>query len=80
VITVEIEDIPLMLDVIDTYIEGIKEAKEASMVDDRTLDTMESLLDSMSLYDQNLVTLLRLKEVLIIGKSKEERKRWFRSR
>lgn len=77
-ITVEIEDVDLMLHVLYEYMNGIKEAKELSMEDSGTLDTADKLLESMALYDQNMATLERLKEVLIIGKSIEERKRWFR--
>jgi len=76
-ITVEIEDVDLMLDVINTYLEGVKEAKEMSIEDDRTLDTSEKLLESMALYDENISTLERLREVLILGKSIETRSRWF---
>lgn len=63
-ITVEIEDVPLMINVIETYLEGIKEAKEMSIEDVRTLDTTDKLLDSMSQYDKDLDTLTRLKERL----------------
>ena len=63
-ITVEIEDIPLMINVIDTYLDGIKEAKEMSIDDLGTLDTTAKLLDSMSQYDKDLDTLTRLKERL----------------
>lgn len=64
-ITVEIEDIPLMINVIDTYMEGIEEAKAASIEDYQTLDTPEKLLDSMASYDENMAVLTRLKERII---------------
>lgn len=64
-ITVEIEDVSLMINVIDTYMEGIKEAKEASIEDFHTLDTPEKLLDTMSSYDENMAVLTRLKERII---------------
>lgn len=67
-ITVEIEDVPLMINVIDNYIEGIKEAKAASIEDDQTLDTPEKLLDTMASYDENMAVLTRLRE-RIIGKA-----------
>lgn len=72
VITVEIEDVPLMISVLDTYIEGLKEAKEASIEDFNTLITPEKLLDTMSSYDENLVTLTKLREVIIGEASLEE--------
>lgn len=71
-ITVEIEDVPLMINVLDTYIEGLKEAKEASIEDFNTLDTPEKLLDTMSSYDENLATLAKLRERLISEASLEE--------
>lgn len=64
-ITVEIEDVSLMINVIDTYMEGIKEAKAASIEDINTLDTPEKLLDTMASYDENMAVLTRLKERII---------------
>lgn len=64
-ITVEIEDVSLMINVIDTYMEGLKEAKEASIEDFNTLDTPEKLLDTMASYDENMAVLTRLKERII---------------
>ena len=64
-ITVEIEDVSLMINVIDNYMEGIKEAKAASIEDDQTLDTPEKLLDTMASYDENMAVLTRLKERII---------------
>lgn len=64
-ITVEIEDVPLMINVIDIYMEGIKEAKAASIEDDQTLDTPEKLLDTMASYDENMAVLIRLREKII---------------
>lgn len=54
-----------MINVIDTYMEGLKEAKEASMEDFNTLDTPEKLLDAMASYDENMAVLTRLKERII---------------
>jgi len=64
-ISVEIEDVSLILNVIDTYMEGLKEAKSASIEDDRTLDTPEKLLDSMASYDEDMAVLTRLKAQII---------------
>lgn len=64
-ITVEIEDVSLMINVIDTYMEGLKEAKEASIEDFNTLDTPEKLLDTMASYDENMAVLTRLKVRII---------------
>ena len=71
-ITVEIEDVPLMINVIDTYLEGIKEAKAASIEDDQTLDTAEKLLDTMASYDENMSVLVRLREKIISEASIED--------
>ena len=54
-----------MINVIDTYMEGIKEAEAASIEDDQTLDTPEKLLDTMASYDENMAVLIRLKERII---------------
>lgn len=78
-VTVDIEDVPLMINVIDTYIEETKEAKEMSIEDDRTLDTTDKLLDVMSQYDKDIDTLVRLKKSLensLSSPRRFRRRRW----
>lgn len=53
-----------MIHVIDTYIVGIKEAKEMSIVDTKYLETVDDLLFSMSQYDEDNAKLTRLRETL----------------
>lgn len=53
---------PLMVNVLSTYMEGIKEAKDASIIDFNTLDTTEKLLDCMSQYDEDYEVLNNLLE------------------
>lgn len=63
-ITVDIEDVPLMIHVITTYIEGIDEAKEVTTEDKATITTVDDLLGSMTQYDEDKATLNKLLERL----------------
>lgn len=56
----------LLVAVIDMHVIGIKDAKECT-TDDPTIESPEQLLDYMSGYDGDLVTLTAIREKLSHG-------------
>ena len=67
VVNLEITDVPLMLHVIETYMVGLKDAKEISIEDTYILDTSDKLLGSMAQYDEDYETLAEWKARLEIA-------------